>query len=880
MEIITSHTNADLDALASMVAAHKLYPSAMMILPNKLSQSAEEFMSLHKDAFSFRSVRDIAFEDVTRIILVDTKSPRRINRLAELLLRPEVDVHIYDHHPWAEEDARGSLEIVETVGAAVTLLVEQIQEENIAITSLEATVFALGIYADTGSLVYPSTTSRDAAAVAFLLEQGANLSVVSEFLERPLSEEQKVLLKMLLMSAERYQINGIKVLIATGAVEEYIVGLSILTHIVAEIEKLDAIFTVVAMEDRVHVVARSNIPQVNVSEILRPLKGGGHWAAASASIKHGQVDAVVKTLLASIQEKVKPPLSAADIMSSPVKTVHQDMSMADVGYIMLRYGHSGLPVVEGDTLVGIISRRDVEKAMHHGLSHAPVKGFMTSNVITMPPHLPVAEVRELMIDNDIGRIPVVDKGTLMGLVSRTDVLRTLHGDYHSKYHKMYDEHISTPQPQNNISAIMHRGLSSMALGIIRKAGAIAEEMGYQLFAAGGVVRDLLLGYDNLDLDLVVEGDGIALAKELAQQLGCKLRVHAQFGTAEVLFVSGVKVDVATARVEYYEYPAALPQVESSSLRQDLYRRDFTINAMAVTLNSDRFGELVDYFGGRKDLQDGLVRVLYNLSFIEDPTRMLRAVRFEQRYHIHIESQTLKLLREAVKQNVIARVSNDRIRDELYHILLEPEAGKMLYRLNEVDLWPQLFPGVIYQQVHHVLLDLHWAQKRLVQWGFQSIDDQYLMYLMALLHKSSLDVAENICDCYHVSHRQKEKICLVIDHYQNFLRAFHHWSEERNIAEMAETIMSMPLEAYPLLLALLENDEEKMKFKKIITAIRDTAPILTGQFLKTRGYEPGPLYREALDRLWRERLNGNIRTEEDEKAFLIQFFADRGVKPNV
>jgi len=223
----------------------------------------------------------------------------------------------------------GSLEVVEVIGATATLLVEKIIADGISITPLEATIMALGIYGDTGSLLFTSTTARDASAVSLLIERGANLGVVAEFLGRPMTEDQKALLKSLLMSAERHLINGVKVLIARSSTEEFVVGLSLLTHTISEIERLDAVFTLVMMEDRVHIVGRSNIPQVNVAEMLGPFMGGGHPAAASATVKNGNVNELAERLVTTIKERVKPPLAACDIMSSPVKTVYADTAIAE-----------------------------------------------------------------------------------------------------------------------------------------------------------------------------------------------------------------------------------------------------------------------------------------------------------------------------------------------------------------------------------------------------------------------------------------------------------------------------------------------------------------------------------------------------------------------
>ncbi len=874
MEIITAHNNADFDALASMIAAYKIYPKATIILPQKLSPSVKEFISLHKDAFPIKTIRDLRRQNITRLILVDTKDPQRINKINDFLDWTNLEVHLYDHHPWGEGDVHGSIEVVETVGAAVTLLIEIIQARNIPISSLEATIMALGIYADTGSLVYSSTTSRDALALAFLLKRGAKLSIVSEFIDRPLNKEQNELLKSLLLSAEKQQVNGVRVLVAQARYPEFIVGLAMLTHIIIDIEKPEATFIVVQMADRVHIVARSAIAQVNVIEIIRDFGGAGHSAAASASIKSQNMDEVMVKLQQNIQQFVRPPLSAADIMSSPVKTVHPQMSMAEVNHVMLRYGHSGLPVVQDNRVVGIISRRDVEKATQSGRAHVPVKGFMNVKVVTVEPNMPVSNVRELMINHDIGRVPVVENELLIGLVSRTDVLKTLHGDYDSKYQRIYSE--ADSDPEDNLANSIQRGLSRTSLNVIRQAGFLAVEMGYQLYVAGGLVRDLLLGYDNVDLDLVVEGDGIALAEKLAEKLFGRLKSHKRFRTAEVSLPGGMKVDVATARVEFYEYPAALPQVESSSLRQDLYRRDFTINAMAIALNPDRFGELIDHFGGEKDLQEGLVRILYNLSFIEDPTRMLRAIRFEQRYQIKIEEQTLSLLQDAVRQNILVNVSCDRIRCELNHIFEETQAAKMLARINELELWPQIFPEVDYSKVQKVLPLLHYNCERLKNWGIKGIKDYSLVFWMGILHNSSLEIAGQIFEHYYLGHKPLEKVAQLIQLCPEIVTELSQTNPDS--ALLAEKLLALIPEAWVVILALLPETTAQENLQKLLLALQNTRIALTGKGLQKMGFKPGPLYKKALNYIWQAKVAGLVHNLNEEKALAQKFFAEQGVKP--
>lgn len=867
MEIITTHVNTDLDGLASMVAAQKLYPGAELIFPGKLSRNVEEFLALHKDTLkNVRNIKDINISKVKRLIMVDTKSPGRVSKLKDLFNLPNVEVHIFDHHPRAEGDVVGKVELVEPIGACTTLLIERIRAKGLEITPLEATIMALGIYEDTGCLVFTNTTPRDIRAAAFLLEQGANLAVVSDFLGRPLTQDQKALLKKLLVSAEHHHINGTKILIARGSVEEFVGGLALLTHKLAEIEQIDAVFTVVEMEDRVHLVGRCPLKEVNCKDVMEQFGGGGHPAAASATVKGQTVDDVADALLDIVKGMVRAPLTVGDIMSSPVKMVFPETTIEEAGKIMLRYGHTGLPVIKDGKLVGVISRRDVEKATHHGLGHAPVKGYMTANVVTVKTDMNINDVQELMIEKDIGRLPVVEGDRVVGIISRTDVLQTLHEGFQGRYSTTYTNNNGNGPKNTNIRPDMQRVLPGRIMGILAKAGEIAENLNYQVYAVGGLVRDVLLKVENLDVDLVVEGNGILMANELAAVLGGRVRAHEKFGTAEIIFPDGYWVDVVTARVEYYEYPAALPQVEQSSLKHDLYRRDFTINAMAVALNPGRFGELVDYFNGREDLQIGAIRVLHNLSFIEDPTRILRAIRFEQRYDMAIEPQTLRLIKEAVREKVIARLSTERMWGELKSILEESDPEHMLDRMSELGVWDYLFPEITFWEVQPVISEMPQALMILRNWGWAEPAEKWLPYFLAILHWTTQDTAQTICQRYFLGHRQTEKVLDTIAHWRGALRKLSS-VEEVALSDLTKIVQTLPREAYPLFLTLIEDKKAISRFRSVMESVHKNKPTVNGKDIRNMGFKPGPMYRRALDAVWRARLDGLIKDRDEELAYV-------------
>lgn len=872
MDIITTHINTDFDGLAAMVAAQKLYPSADLVFPGKTSRHVAEFLALHKDMLKIRPLKLLDMSKVRRLIIVDTHSPQRIGKLAQLMEQQQVEVHIYDHHPanecYLSYASKGQpVQIIEPLGAATTILVEIIRERKLTLTPLEATILALGIYSDTGCMVFSSTTARDVAAVAYLLNQGANLTVIAEFLDRPLIKEQQDLLKKLLLSAQRHNINGVTVLLAETTTGEFIDGLALLIHKLAEVEQTGAVFLVVKMEERVHLVARSAVAEVNCAGIVGHFGGGGHAAAASASIKNTGLAAVTAKLLLIMQRDIKPVMTVREIMSTPVKVVHPQTKIEEANQVMLRYGHTGLPVVRGLNVIGMISRRDVEKAVHHNLGHAPVKAYMQAHVQTIQPDVTVTKVQNMMIEFDIGRLPVVENDEVLGIVSRSDILRTLHPNFQERHYTMFNQQ---EQQQVCFETKIKQALPQQLLELLHLVGELARKHKHKVYAAGGIVRDVILGKKNLDVDLIVEGSAIHLAKVLGQALGGnKVRTHQKFGTAAVLLADGSWLDLATARVEYYEYPAALPTVETSSLRADLYRRDFTVNAMAVSLNLDSTFELLDYFGGQEDLQAGIIRVLHNLSFVEDPTRILRAVRFEQRYQMHMDPQTLHLLQDAVQAELLSRVSDDRLWHELIIILNEPEPADDLRRLADLGVWDQIFPGIIYWEVQPVLDNISQALMTLHSWDWVEPAERWLAYFIAMLYWTKIKDATEICARFAFSNRQTEKVQAAISHWRKVLAELSAPADLK-ISQIAQTLKRLPLEAYPMFLAIMDDPKVIHRFRLAIEAVAKNKPLVNGKDIKQLGFKPGPLFRQALKAVWQARLDGVITSKEAELAFVKKY----------
>lgn len=867
MDIISSHNGLDFDGLASMVAAGILYPSAEKVFSGTLSRNVKKFMALYKDSLKIKNAREIDLQKVEKVILVDIANPSRLGNLKQLAQNTNIEFIIYDHHPPSVHDLHATIKEVHEIGATTTILVEEIIKRNIKISRFDASILALGIYEDTGSLLFTSTTHRDASAVAFLLKNGANLSVVANFIEQPFSGEQRILLQDLFNSSRRYKINNLDIVIAVLEHNIFIPGLDIVTHRLFEVEQSDVLFVVALMDNKLYIVARSKTSHVKVNQILKPFGGGGHEKAASAVVKDKNIEESIKTLMESLKKSAHPAIVAADIMSTPVKTIPAHISMEEAGRIMLRYGYTGLPVIEGEKIIGLISRRDLDKARIHQLGHAPVKGFMSSDVHYVKPSTPVSEIQNIMVEYDIGRLPVIEDIKLVGIVSRTDILRILHGDEYTEDHTLLYQH--NEDNQNNFSNLMQERLPLRILEIMKKVGEIADSRGDTVYCVGGFVRDLFLQVPNYDLDLVVEGDGLEISKLLAYELDGKARLHERFKTGVVILPDKSKIDVATARTEYYEFPAALPTVEKSSIKEDLYRRDFTINTLAICLNSSKFGLLIDYFGGRKDLQKGLVRILYNFSFVEDPTRIIRAVRFEQRYNFSFEENTLRFAKDAIDRKLLGKLSYSRILHELILILNEREPIPAINRMQEIGVWDFIIPEVKLEEIdwdkfRKISLAKIWWDERFTERKIRIWLVRIILILKGLNEEGVYEVLKR----YPFDRNAEKNIkqSLLIDSYLERLKGESQLSASRIDSFLKDL-------SNEVIMTLLICIKEEVIFEKLIhyLEIKEKVSLeINGNDLKEMGVKEGPQFKILLNDLYNLKLDEKIKNKEEELGLVQQW----------
>ena len=517
MHIILTHENADFDAIASLLGAHKLYPNARPVLPRRVNGNVQSFLALYGTGLPFADPETLPRgQHVQRVILVDTQSLTYVRGMSKDIN----DVLIIDHHTRPDELPEGWRFQGETLGATTTLLVEALSARLTPITRVEATLMLAGIYEDTGSLTYAATSSRDLRAAAWLVEQGASLEVVTDFLEHPLTPTQQTIYDALKEHAETLEIDGHPVALSWAkSPPDTDEEVSTLAHKLRDLFDPSALFVLVEISGNTQLVARSSTDDINVAEVAAHFGGGGHDRAAAALIRRRQAVDVFTELRDLLPDFVRPRVKVRTVMSLGVRTVLPNESVHAVYQQMLRTGHEGFPVVDPEgNILGLVTRNAVDRAKQHQWDYQPVERIMQHGAVSVSPEDSVERVRALMIQTGWGQIPVVEEGELTGVVTRTDLIRL--------------PLLEADAVQQDVIRRMEHYFPTPLLTLIRQIGELAAQQGDNVYFVGGIVRDLLLGHPLVDVDIVVEGHAITLGKALAHKFGGEIHTHSRFGTVK------------------------------------------------------------------------------------------------------------------------------------------------------------------------------------------------------------------------------------------------------------------------------------------------------------------------------------------------------------
>ncbi|MCB9139789.1 MAG: CBS domain-containing protein [Caldilineaceae bacterium] len=891
IDIILTHEHTDFDALASLLGAALLYDDAYPVLPQQLNRNVREFYTLYKNQLPFIEARYLPDARVRRAILVDTDGANWTKGMDHGTER-----FIINHHDADRGLPDGAAGWTASVGANTTMLLEKLMAQNQRLSPVQATLLALGIHEDTGSLTYSSTTDRDARCLTWLLEQGVNLEVVARYLHHPLTDEQRSLLEKLIDGSEFFEIGGHTIVIAQADAPGFRQGISALASRLRDFHETDGLFLIIDLGEAIQVVARSATDEIDVAKYMRDLGGGGHTRAAAASIKGPMAgsEAVRNRLVTLLQEGTSHALRVRDIMSAGrPQILSAEMTMAEAYALMQRWGHEGFPVVRTlddgrERLVGVLTRREADRAMNHNLGAAEIRRFMRAGYVVVRPDDTIATLRRMMVETNWGQIPVINgSDQIIGIVTRTDLI------------KLWDDAPRPEQTVNVITARLESSLPALQHALLAFIGREADRLGYTVYVVGGFVRDLLLSGRSgrvlaFDMDIVIEGDAIDFAHKMEQIYGGRVVPHKRFRTAkwllddsaapvdaDALFADlGVRredgdglpdhFDFVTARAEFYTEPTALPTVESGSIKLDLHRRDFTINTLAICLNPGHWGELLDTYGGLNDLENGAVRVLHSLSFVDDPTRILRAVRYEQRFDFIIEPRTLELLGDAL--DLLDKVTPARIRHELERIFQEAEPEKALIRLDEL--------GVLRQIQADLRADMWLAEQyvRLRDALAQPEPDPGLLEPIERLYFGILTYRQpSEADASAIQRLglrgETQQLVKGLERLRTFLPelrtpGLRPSTAARILDRTSPTVRALVrlVEADTQVSAVLARWDNEWKF---------ISPALDGHDLAALGIPRGPVYARILSALRAARLDGEINSRAEEVEMARRISIDDG-----
>ncbi len=416
----------------------------------------------------------------------------------------------------------------------------------------------------------------------------------------------------------------------------------------------------------------------------------------------------------------------------------------------------------------------------------------------------------------------------------------------------------------DLSGPMEARLTPRVRTLFADLGQTADAMGCALYVVGGWPRDLLLKRSNVDVDVVLEGDGVAFAEAFVSEKGGRVVRHERFRTAMIVLEDGCKVDVVSARRERYDRPGALPTMQLSGIEQDLYRRDFTINSMAIQLNAAGYGRLVDLFGGRRDLEQKTVRVLHERSFVEDPTRMMRAVRFEQRFGFRMERTTERLLRRAAADRMLERVSSERIREELIRLLREERPFKPLLRLDELGVLHALHPGLradgdrkdLFARIGEAL---SWFEKK----HPDDVVDRWMLFFLGLMDALEVEEKRAFAEKLNMHRKVRE----LVREIGRFVEVRTPLTEARiRPSRIYRLLKPMKTESVLFLMARTTEESIKQRIALYLDQLRKVSIEISGRDLSNMGIPKGPIFRTILDGLLEAKIDGKVGSRAEEGAW--------------
>lgn len=572
----------------------------------------------------------------------------------------------------------------------------------------------------------------------------------------------------------------------------------------------------------------------------------------------------------------------AIVPHSPIG-LEECVSLSKVKQVMFDYSLDTILIFYNQTkqCIGYTDSITVSKAISYGLGDQPVREIMNSNIITATPTTSIEELFTIFIENQQPLIPIIENNIVTTTIDKVKLLKLFQTDKSNLFEETsIDEHLR----YLDMLTLLRSNLPTTLFKLLNEVGKLGDFLHVNVYVVGGFVRDILLNnlslVEKTDIDIVVEGDALSFAEALAKKFkGTVHYTHNKLMTANVRypFISEKEcsIDIATARLEYYSKPGALPLVEPTSIEKDLFRRDITMNAMALQLNQKYFGRFIDRFHGQKAIQNKSIDVIHSLSFIEDPTRIIRAIRFEQRYQFMISQQTEKYMHYALQLNVMEKVFGQRLLHEFEMIFKENKPDACINRMDELGVLSAIDKRFSFTPKEKNLL---YNISNILQW-YHSLHltknqpDIMIIYLTAMCSSLTQEQIINLLQKIGVEAVLQKKIALTLSTAQHMDNTLCYLLHEKKIEKKGPistifTLLSkLTLEGLLFLQAFSCSSSVTYFISQYISLWRFIKPYITGNDLKKFGLVPGPQYKVILEDILKQKLDGNIRTKQDELDYL-------------
>jgi tRNA nucleotidyltransferase (CCA-adding enzyme) len=860
--VILGHVGADFDCVASMAGLSRLYTGAAAVLPTSLEPNVEEFLRLYEGRFRFQRIPVSALlkEEIDTVILADTIVALRLGDYGALLSRKNVRIVAYDHHELSSTSLQHIDEgHIQKCGATASLVTAALREQFVPVNPDEATLLALGIYEDTGSLLFPETTAFDVEQAAYLLKAGASLSMVARFVTTYLVPKQQAALESALTSVSVQTVAGAQIAFATVQAPRNVGNLSVIVHRLSQIVRADALFLLYRTPEAMYVLGRSD-RFLNVAELLAPLGGAGRIHAAACILRDNtSIETAREHIVESISaRRTQRRQVVREIMTPDPVVIPDDTPASEALQTMVNLGFSVLPVQHEGTLAGIVAKKALEKTSLERLREKPVRYFLNTRLPVVSPLVTAEELVQAFGEYGTGLLLVMEERRLIGVISRSDVLRYLN---------------RTSQPQAVVGVGGMRKISCSDLdrlgGVgtaetLARIGRTGEAAGNPSYLVGGSVRDVLLGVPPKDFDIVTEKDVSGVATAVAHAFDTEVISYGRFMTHKV-HIGGREYDFASARLEYYDFPGSLPTVAPAPLVKDLLRRDFTINALAMSLASSDFGTVLDATGGLSDLTSQIVRITYPDSFIEDPARILRAVATQARLGFKLEDGTAAKAHEALELGLLNVRRNKRAQDEFKEMLVGGYTVACLEGLSPLGYSLLGLPLARPRSSKLSLLRELDRSRSDRQWGVGA--PLWVAPLLVLLGDLPADELRGILKDFGMNDRLSAA-CRSWQQKERTLRRLVR-SRARRVSLIAERLQGLPAPIIRILaarLALVGKTGESEYLQDVLVRSHEPA-LLSGKDVLGLGVCEGPKVGRRLDQVRRLQLDGILHSREEAVAYL-------------